>query len=418
MVGVAKPGRDTDWISINEFFQPGKDTIVAFASFNRIYGSSRSFSIRQDETSVWGFESSGGAEWTLNYAQQVAIHPNGKVEQLKPSNLTRKLLPGKFYVRLQSIQDIGGVLVNGQPAGVYWNEAGGWTDITNMVYADQDNKVTFSAWNFEDVYVWDFAIKHDDTIIWSKTGSGSGALGKVFEESVTINTKGLVNESQPSGKAIDHVWSVIAYRADDAAAVFANGELVGVAVPGRNTDWIGINEYLKPDQDTVLAFAGFNRIYGSSRGFAIRRDDTIIWGYESDGGAEWTLNYAQQMVIHPDGSIERIKADTSIRKPPPGKWFVRIQNVQDIGAVLVNGQPVAVYWNEAGNWIDVTNLLYSNRDNKIVVAAWNFEDVYAWDFAIKRDDEILWQVTNNGTGQAGKVFSAEVIITGNGELYR
>lgn len=417
LVGVSSGGRETGWITINNSFQPGKDTTVAFASFNGAGPSSRAFSVRRDDVSVWGFESQGGAESTLNYSQQLAIHPDGRFEEIKLSNVSRKLLPGKWYVRIQNVQDIGGILVNGQPVAIYWNAAGNWTEVTNLLYADQDNRVTFSAWNYQDAYSWDFAIKNDDIIVWAKESSGSGLINKVFEDTVIIDPSGKVTQSQSRGKAADYIWSLRSFKTDDAAVIFVNEELIGVSGLGRGeTNWVGINKYMKSDQDTVIAFASFNGAGPSSRAFMIRRDDTIIWGFDSSGGAEWTLNYAQQLVIHPDGSIEPIKVDTSVRKPPPGKWYVRIQNVQDIGGILVNGQPVAVFWNRAGGWIDITNLLYSNRDNKIVVAAWNFSDAYSWDFAIKRDETIVWQVNNNGSGQVGKVFSAEVLVTGNGEI--
>lgn len=418
MVGVSGYKHDLDWININDYLLPGQDSVVAFASFNGESGGSWGFSLRRDDVSVWGVEQTSRNQWTLSYAQQVIIHPDGKVETLSPDTLVRKPPPGRWYVRVQNVQDIGGILVNGQPVMVFWNQEAGWVDITDLLYSDRDNKVMVAAWNFDGSYSWDFALRRDETIVWGKQSTGSGATNRVFQETITINPEGKVVETLPTGNVADHTWAVQSYKTDDAAVIFVNGKMVGVSAYKHDSDWININDYLSPDQDSVVAFASFNGEGGGSWGFGIRRDDVTVWGSERTSQNQWTLSYAQQTIIHPDSSVEVLPVDVSVRKPPPGKWYVRLQNVQDVGGVLVNGQPVMAFWNQEASWVDVTGLLYSDRDNKITFAAWNFEGNYSWDFAVKHNEDILWAVSNTGSGQTGVVVSQDVIITGDGQVHQ
>jgi len=130
---------------------------------------------------------------------------------------------------------------------------------------------------------------------------------------------------------------VRSYNTDDAVVLFANGHMVGASVYGRDSDWININDYLVPGQDTMVAFASFNGGGGGSWGFSIRRGDVSVWGVEQTTGDRWTLSYAQQVAIHADGSVEALSPDVSVRTPPPGKWYVRAQAMQDAGGILVNG---------------------------------------------------------------------------------
>ena len=62
--------------------------------------------------------------------------------------------------------------------------------------------------------------------------------------------------------------------------------------------------------------------------------------------------------------------------------------------------------------------MYSDQDNVISFGARNFEGGYSWDFAIKHEEEILWAVSNTGSGQIGVVLSQDVVITGSGDVHQ
>ena len=216
-------------------------------------------------------------------------------------------------------------------------------------------------------------------------------------------------------------WAVRSYNTDDLGVIFVNGKMVGTSTykAHDNTGWIIINDLLLPGQDTVIAFASSND-GGSERrwGFSVRRNDVALWGSEeSPGSGPKTLSYVQQVAIHPDGSVEALPPDTSARTPLPGKWYVRVQDVDDVGAILVNGVPVAaVHDRRDSGWAEITGQLYSDRDNAVTVTAWNFDAGYAWKFSIKRDETILWAVEKSGSGLTGLTLYQPVTISSHGEL--
>ena len=416
LVGASTYRNDTDWININDYLLPIDKNIVAFASYNGSSGGSWGFGLRRDDVSVWGVEQSTPNSWSLSYAQQVAILADGTIEVLKPDTSARRPPPGKWYVRAQYTQDVGSILVNGQPVAAFVNQAADWTEITGLLNSTSDNIITFAAWNFGGPYSWDFAIKQDDTIVWGKQNTGSGAPNQVFNEVVTISSAGQIVQAQPVGRATDYTWALRSYNTDDVGVMWLNEELIGTSIYRNDSDWADITARLLPAQANIVAFASFNGSSAGSWGFGVRRDDVTVWGVEQSTRNSWSLAYAQQVVIGPDGSVEAARPDTSARTPPPGKWYVRAQNIQDIGSILVNGHPIAAIWNQAADWTEITSLLDSTRDNSIVFAAWNTDGPYAWDFAIKRDEDIPWAISSSGSGQTGVVLQQKVTITGDGRV--
>lgn len=416
LVGVSSYRNDSEWININDYLLPVQDNIVAFASYNGASGGSWAFSIRRDDVSVWGVEQGTGDDWSLAYAQQVAIHSDGTVAPLATDTSVRKPPPGKWFVRAQFLQDIGSILVNGQPVAAFWNDRADWIDITGLLDSTRNSTVTFAVWNSDGSYSWDFGIKHDDTIVWGKQNAGSGATNQVYHEVVTISPDGKVVEAQPTGSTSDYAWSLRSYNTDDAGVIWVNQQLVGASSYRNDSDWIDISDKLLPGQENSIAFASYNGNAGGSWAFALRRDDIAVWGVEQTTGDDWSLAYAQQIALRPDGSATVLAPDTSVRKPPPGKWYIRAQNIQDIGGVLVNGKPVAAFWNEPADWIDITGLLDSAQDNVLTFSAWNFDGQYSWDFAIKHDEDIPWAVSNSGSGQGGVVLQQDVTITADGRV--
>jgi hypothetical protein len=415
MVGVASYGHDLPWLTINDQLRHGHDTIVAFAAYDAGAPGAWGFGIRNDDTAVWGNEGTTGASNTLAYTQQVAIRVDGTVEALPQDAAARKPPPGKWMIRAQGIQDIGAVLVNGQPVAVYGNGEAPWVDIGQFLYSDRDNQVTFSAWNDEGPYAWDFAVSKNGVIVWGKQNAGAGMTGLVFEENVTISPEGTLLQSLPTGTIEQSTWQVRAYRIDDLAAIFVNRRLVGVGWYGTETGWITINDQFVKGEDAVVALASYDAGAPGAWGFTIRRDDTVVWGTEGNTGAPNTLAYGQQVLIKADGSVQLLPPEAA-QQPPPGKWYIRAQRIQDVGAVLVNGQPVTVRANGDADWVDITGLLYQGRDNQITFGAWNVEGPYGWDFALKKDDNIVWAVSNAGGGKTGLILDQSVTITRDGKV--
>ena len=73
------------------------------------------------------------------------------------------------------------------------------------------------------------------------------------------------------------------------------------------------------------------------------------------------------------------------------KWYIRVYNVDDHGAAYVNGKQVTkIDFGGDSDWIDVTSS-FSAPTTSVRFTMANELQGYAWGFAIKRNDKIVWQ---------------------------
>ena len=85
----------------------------------------------------------------------------------------------------------------------------------------------------------------------------------------------------------------------------------------------------------------------------------------------------------------------------PVTWSVRVYNADDHGAAYVNGALVAqVDFNGDSGWIDVTSY-FSAASTSVRFTMVNDLQGYAWGFAIKRNDTIVWQDEQGQVNVAG-----------------
>ena len=217
-------------------------------------------------------------------------------------------------------------------------------------------------------------------------------------------------------------WAVRSYNTDDIGAVFVNGQLVAASLWGDHADsgWIKINDYLTADQENEIVVASWNSVYDRSWGFGVRHNDTQVWGSEEPARREQVgMSYVQRLRITSAGAVEPVPADTAAPKPPPGKWYVRVQGAQDLGVVLVNGIPTVLNAStvapESG-WVEITGQLTSSRDNTVTMVAWNFDGPYSYKFEIKHDETIVWGAEKSGGGQIGVALAQPVQISAKGEV--
>jgi hypothetical protein len=84
-------------------------------------------------------------------------------------------------------------------------------------------------------------------------------------------------------------------------------------------------------------------------------------------------------------------ATTTTQAAASAKWFIRIYNVDDHGAAYVNGkQVVKIDFGADSGWIDVTSS-FSAPTTSVRFTMANDLQGYAWGFAVKRNDKIVWQ---------------------------
>jgi hypothetical protein len=224
------------------------------------------------------------------------------------------------------------------------------------------------------------------------------------------------------GALSDQSWAVRSYNTDDIGVVFVNGQLVAASLAGDRSDsgWVKINDYLVADRENEIAVASWNSSYDRSWGFGVRHNDTQVWGSEEPGRREQVgLSYVQRLHISADGTVVVVPAETAAPKPPPGKWYVRVQGAQDVGVVLVNGVPTvlnALAFAQESGWVEITGQLSASRDNTVTMVAWNFDGPYAYKFEIKHDEIIVWGGEKSGGGQLGVVIAQPVQISAKGEV--
>jgi tetratricopeptide (TPR) repeat protein len=249
------------------------------------------------------------------------------------------------------------------------------------------------------------------------------ATTQMTETAVTVGVTSATTTApkEPAGDKPPGDWAVRSYNTDDVAAVFVNGKLVTASLGGDHADsgWVKINEYLVAGENEI-AVASWNSSYGRSWGFGVRRNDTQVWGSEAPGqNGPVGMSYVQRVRITPEGQVAVVPSDTAAPKPPPGKWYVRAQGIQDVGVVLVNGVPTvlnALAFARDSDWIEITGQLASSHDNTVVVVAWNFDGSYSYKFDLKHDETIVWGAEKSGGGQVGVVLSQPVSISGSGEV--
>ncbi len=235
-------------------------------------------------------------------------------------------------------------------------------------------------------------------------------------------------ERQPVITHGTYIWSVRAANIDDAAAILVNGEMVAGGIywdgPGQ-TDWVDITEHVIPGQDTQITLISLNGIDIGTWEFFIRRGETIIWGQEDENSTEHIMQYAKTIIINADGEVEEIAPASAPNSSLPGEWLVQVQDIDDIGIVLVNGQPVGGAFfcrnckpdeRPRATTIDIGPWLDASQENKTSMTAWNNGGPFSYSFALERDGVTLWQQNKSGEADTGIVLSDLITITTEGEL--
>jgi len=180
-----------DWTGINGLMQQGIPNYLTVASLNRNYSANWGFSIRQNDVVVWGNEGKAN-NCKICYAQSVEILPNNAVSEVNLRDFEIQNLSGSWSAKVAAA-DYGVLMVNGVfAAGGYWGNDLGWTDISGLLYSNQDNIVTAAVWNDNGNFSWDFAIREGETVVWGASNSGSGQVGEVFFKTVIIDGSGNV----------------------------------------------------------------------------------------------------------------------------------------------------------------------------------------------------------------------------------
>ena len=191
IVGTAIYPKILDWVSINSSMIKEAPNYLAVVNMNGPSGAAWGFSLRHNDTTVWGNEGSANG-CRFCYTQIVQIMPDDTVQEVSLMNPDKKNLSGSWTAKVIAT-DFGVIIVNGVVAtGSYLRNDLGWFDISGKLYEGQDNIVTVAAWNNDGGYSWDFSMRKGETVVWGNTNSGSGQTGEVFFKTVIIDGAGNV----------------------------------------------------------------------------------------------------------------------------------------------------------------------------------------------------------------------------------
>ena len=191
IVGLSTYGKakDTGWIDITKSLLNDTPNYVTFVNLNGPSGSIWGFSLRQNQTVVWGNE--GTARLChICYVQTVQIQPDNTISEINLRDFEKTKLSGDWSVRAIA-NNSGIIVVNGVPtSGSLNGNDWGWVDISGLLYTGQENYITSAIWNTDGGYSWDFSLRKGETIIWGSNNSGSGQIGEVFFTTVIVDGDG------------------------------------------------------------------------------------------------------------------------------------------------------------------------------------------------------------------------------------
>lgn len=424
LVGVATVAdefRDTGWIPISRLITPGERHVVTVANANTGGNYSYGYLLRHDGVHVWGMEDGGSQrEGSQVEASQVAIAAGGEITPLMPKARPLHHPSGHWQVHLGDTDDVATLLINGAPVAVVGGHDIGWVDITDLLAGEGENQLRFSVWNLRGEYSWDLAIRHDDTIVWSRKDAGNKPTGLVFDEEILITGRGDIVLSRPSTVLGGYDWAVRLYDTDDVSAVFVNGTMVGATLKDGGADdsgWIVIDSELRPEDDNTVAFANGNTGGDFRSAFSLRRDGMEIWQAEDKGtGSRTPLQRVQLVRIAPDAGIEVLSPQVQ-SSVTSGARQVRAEGSGAVISVQVNDVPVAVLQSsEDFGWIDITQSLASGSPNTVRFSAWSVDDTYQLDLKLLADGIIVWSKEVSGAETNGLVFDEQVVLDSLGQL--
>lgn len=417
-----RPHDDTGWITINQLLRPAQQNVITFVSSNQGGNYKWQFGLRRDETAVWTSQENGKGEAApVQYVQQLLLFPDGHFIPVDLSSTGQAAPAGKWYVRLQNIDAVAAVLVNGLPVALTKHGGdSGWVEITGNLSEAGANMIHFTLWSFGDEFTGRFHLRHDETIVWGSEQNGTKTTGLAADMTVIVDNEAAVSWDKRSASTSGEGWAVRAYNTDDLSALFVDQRLIGVAKSGGefgDTGWISIERLITPGEDHVVTVANANTGGNYSFGYLLQRDGVHVWGVERDGGKqEGSPIQAGRVAVAADGEVTPLALEPLPVSHPGGRWFVRLSDTDDVATLLINGTPVAVVDRHDVGWVDITDYLAGEGENHLRFSVWNLRGEYSWDLAIRHDDTTIWSRKESGAGPTGLVFDEEMLITGQGDM--
>jgi hypothetical protein len=188
---------ETGWVNISDLLQGGRPNYVTFVNLNGRSGGNWGFSLKHNDTIVWGNEGDTNESYILGYTQVVQIFADDTIKEINLMAFDKKELSGAWSAKIVA-EDFGIMFVNGVPVTAAYGfddkDANGldWVNISGLLHAGEDNVISMMIWNNSGSYSWDASLRKGETIVWGSQNSGSGQTGEVFSTSVIVDGEGNV----------------------------------------------------------------------------------------------------------------------------------------------------------------------------------------------------------------------------------
>lgn len=216
-------------------------------------------------------------------------------------------------------------------------------------------------------------------------------------------------------------WFVRVYNVDEEAEAHVNGEVVANVERARDTGWLDVTDRIVSGQPNTVRFITRNFTEEYTWGFAIKRDDLVVWEDKQGdlglrGANDNDMTRTNQMMY--DRTVV-IKANGQVTLHPASQheWLVAMWGIDDQGTIYLNGEPVT--WLPSGgntDGIDISNWILDGVENSLRFTTWNDRYSGLWNFALARAGEVVWEESGESEQRDRYVFDETLFITRAGRV--
>jgi len=219
---------------------------------------------------------------------------------------------GNWDVRIGQTDDANILLLNNHIIAATMNtETLDWMSISSMLRPGVPNYL--AAINLNGSYsdgtrwgpvIWDFALKHDEVILWRNEGNLDGCLF-CYAQTVQISPDNQVEEvdlRQYGKQNLGGTWSAKVI-ADGVGMIMVNGVPVAGSFWKQDQGWADISGLLYEGQDNLITVAVWNEQGEYYWDVILRQDESIVWESKNSGRGQIGEIFFTTVTIDGTGNI-------------------------------------------------------------------------------------------------------------------
>jgi hypothetical protein len=216
---------------------------------------------------------------------------------------------GEWAVRAYNTDDFNVLVVNGHIVGVSTFEEAtkdtGWISINPYLKGGDSNYVSFVNLNGPRRGIWGFGLQHDGTTVWGNEGATEAANTIGYTQTIQIFADNNIMEVFPGDLAGEHFEGQWGARvvAKDAGLILINNFPVAAGYEEMNFGWFNASDLLLAGRDNAVTAIVWNLAGEFSWDLAIRKDETIVWGSDSQGTEQIGEVFYTSFIIDANGNV-------------------------------------------------------------------------------------------------------------------